>query len=279
MFSTMGMLPVSAGNSFIDGMFYDISNLNFAEYSLLTTHINIEGSILVVKPEAPGMQVYKYNSLEEFRAIKGPKIEHFVIAGASSSDVGAASLGRTLANHLGEAVGVIISCFGVSDLPMEALQSWFFFGGIQRYINEESLPSSVNAFWKQAKDEHVSSAGTQLLIDLLREEGRTIRTLLGHSKGCLSLVHALSNVKHSWDVSNINLITVGAIVPFPTGMKNVKQYIGELDWFGGLGSDYDLPHTKIPNAWHHLNAQLPLSMNLSQVLKQALPVPSSTSML
>lgn len=48
MFSTMGMLPVSAGNSFLDGMFYDIGNLNFAEYSLLTTHINIEGSILVV---------------------------------------------------------------------------------------------------------------------------------------------------------------------------------------------------------------------------------------
>ena len=230
-----------------------------------------------VKPEAPGMQVFKYNDIKEFRAVKGPKLEHFVIAGASSSDVGAASLGRTLANHLQQPVGVITSGIGLSELPMDALHSWFFFGGIERYVKEETLPSSVDAFWKRAKEEHEHSPETQVLIDLLNEEDRTIKTLLGHSKGCLSLVHALNSVKQTWDIAKINVVTIGAVVPIPTGMINVKQCIGELDWFGGLSSDYSLPHSKIPNAWHHLNSQLPFSINLSKVLKDVLPVSDATS--
>lgn len=269
------LMTLKARNTLLDGIFYDVGNLSDKERLSLTQQDNIEGSILVVTPSGPDQSVKKLENVQKLREEPGKKIRHFAIAGVGSSDLGSASLGRTLANHLQEPVGVIVSGYGLSDVLQEALGGWFFFGAIERQMSNENsnLPSSQ--YWQQAIKEKLNSPDTLTLVDLLKEKSRTIETLLGHSKGCLSIAYALRSLAEDKDASdwerakNIQVTTVGAVVHLPEDMPNTNQLIGSLDWFGGINSSLDLPHKRIPNAWHHLNTQWPASttaLDLSKAL-------------
>ena len=100
-------------------------------------------------------------------------------------------------------------------------------------------------------------------IRLLREEERQVETLLGHSKGCLSMAFALQAVaaeptrRHFERARDIAVITTGAVVAFPEGLNRLQQYLGALDWFGGM------------NSRPRLEYSIPLHMDLARVLADA----------
>ena len=119
---------------------------------------NIEGAILVVEPcaDKASIRVQKFDTFDAFRSEPGDLLRHFTVAGVGSSDLGAAALARTLANHLDAPVGAIVAGYGLSDLLSEALGGWFFSvastGRSEDSINCKASPScprkTVNASTK-----------------------------------------------------------------------------------------------------------------------------------
>lgn len=66
----------------------------------------------------------------------------------------------------------------------------------------------------------------------------------------------------------LHVVTLGAVADLPPRFRRVHQFIGEMDWFGGMNSRLQGPHTRVPNAWHHLNTARPFHLPVEQVLKQ-----------
>lgn len=273
-------------NTLADWMFYDIGALTPAELSLLSAQTNTEGAILVVEPRGPGPSVHvqKFTEFRAFRTAPGDLLRHFTVAGVGSSDVGAAALARTLANHVDAPVGAIVAGYGLSDLFTEALGGWFFFGALNRAaralsrladadVQDPGGASTAAGTTRPPPLGSVLSPDTRTLLRLLDEPERRVETLLGHSKGCLSIAYALRAIAGRTEgdafarARDIDVITTGAVVDFPRGLDRLRQYLGALDWFGGMNSSLDLPHTRVPNAWHHLNTTMAFHMDLRAVLE------------
>lgn len=272
-------------NTVADWMFYDVGGLTRAEFETLVEQTNLEGAILVVEPRpAEGrVAIDKFESFEGFRAEPGDLIRHFTVAGVGSSDVGAAALARTLANHLDAPVGAVVAGYGLADIAAEALGGWLFFGPVNRSLHAVTwaarAAAAVAARLRAPDGPHppvltgrVLSPDTRTLIRLLSEPERRVETLLGHSKGCLSLSYALEALAlapaagHFERARDIDVLTTGAVVAFPESLPKLRQYLGGLDWFGAMNSRLKLPHRLVPGAWHHLNTAIPGHLDLGRVL-------------
>jgi hypothetical protein len=44
----------------------------------------------------------------------------------------------------------------------------------------------------------------------------------------------------------LRITTLGAVVDLPAMFRNVKQYLGALDWFGGMNSSLAVMHERVP---------------------------------
>ena len=285
-FAGIATVPLKERNTLADWIFYDVSNLTSPEFDMLVRETNLEGAILVVEPRGSddSIHVQKFDDFMSFRREPGDLLQHFSIAGVGSSDVGAASLARTLANHLDAPVGAIVAGYGVSDLLAEAMGGWFFFGAANRF---RSAMLSLRPPGPVASGMHDGAPAdatgmppvmmryqtdTQTLLRLLTEPERQIETLLGHSKGCLSIAFALNLLgelpdrSHSQRARDIDVITTGAVVAFPGNMGRVRQYLGAIDWFGAINSSLRLPFIAVPHAWHHVNSEIQMHMNVARVL-------------
>ena len=273
---------VQLRNTALDWLFYDVGSLTEDEFRHLYTETHEEGSIIVVHPrcETADMGVRKFENYQALRRAKGKLLKHFCIAGVGSSDVGAAALARNVADFYREPVGAIVAGYGVVDLLAEALVGWFVFGAANRLMkafhdNQQHLSQVMATLEGSARTlEHSTDfdairSGTgktdsDTLLRLLLDEDRTIKTLVGHSKGCLSIAFALEALVLSGKQRQISkakaakIITMGAVVELPNGFDNSWQFLGALDWFGGLNSRFDKDHIKVPGAWHHLNPQIPM---------------------
>ncbi|MEO1079020.1 MAG: hypothetical protein AAFY29_05655 [Pseudomonadota bacterium] len=274
---------VQRRNTIADWTFYDVGALTRPEFNWLASQRIEEGSILVVLPTggADELCIRKHVDHEAMIAAPGDLVRHFAIAGVGSSDVGAAALARTLANHLDEPVGAIVAGYGMADIVQEALGGWFFFGAANRAqaLLDRFGKGLSNPLRGGRADEGEGasilarcSKDTRTLLRLLHDEGREIETILGHSKGCLSIAYAFNELRDLQGPDaltpfrDIKIITAGAVVALPDQLQRVHQYLGSIDWFGGLNSIPGTAHTRVPYSWHHLNTDIPLHMNLSQVL-------------
>ena len=56
------------------------------------------------------------------------------------------------------------------------------------------------------------------------------------------------------------------MVGVPAVFKNVKQYLGALDWFGGANSSLGVTHERVPGVSHHLNPGFPYHMSVAALL-------------
>lgn len=277
-------LPLKRRNTLADWAFYDIGNLTKPEFDMLVDQKNLEGAILVVAPRGDdaSINVSKFDDYEDLVAAPGKMLSHFTIAGVGSSDVGAAALARTLADHLGEPVGAIVAGYGVSDLLAEAMGGWFFFGAANR-ATAWARHAKLKAAREQAghstadreaiaKSLEAAQSDTETLLRLLIDPAREVKTLLGHSKGCLSIAFALNHLEMNTGAAEfaqftgIEVITTGAVVDLPSDMAAVRQYLGAIDWFGGMNSLIGKECVKVPNAWHHVNTDLPFHMDVAAVL-------------
>ncbi len=279
-------LLASRRNAFLDWLFYDTGNLSATELSTLLAEANVEGSILVVWPsgEKGDLSIRKFADYESLRAAPGRLLDRFTIAGVGSSDVGAAAFARTVADHFGGPVGAIVAGYGIADLLSEAVGGWFVLGSANRLLQSfletaETVPTSdatqtLHNGRLPAKAAVSGRTDTETLVNLLNDADRTVKSVAGHSKGCLSIAYAVENIAALSQPDTVKkaqaarIITAGAVVALPAGFENVGQYIGAIDWFGGLNSRRGVDHVKVPNAWHHLNTTLPSHLDFGSVLAQ-----------
>ena len=290
-------LPISQAtkqrNIALDRLFYDVESLSKSELDFLVKKTNLEGSILVVHPKGTDREtrVQKYENHTKLRDAPGRLLSRFAIAGVGSSDVGAAALARNLADHYGEPVGAIVAGYGVADVLAEGLGGWFFLGTGNQLIKlfhdrEGETDAVLERYQGTIKGLDTTRAGdlasrvtgspdTDTILRLLLDDDREIKTLLGHSKGCLSIAYALrvlaiSGAEAAHEKAKaIRVITTGAVVELPNGFDNAAQFLGSIDWFGGMNSRLDQDHIRVPNAWHHVNTALSFHMSVGDILKRA----------
>jgi len=291
-FSTPLLEAAKTRNVGLDQFFYDVGALTPAEVDRLVAETNREGSILVVFPKgAHGADsIDKYEDYQTLRAQPGKLLSRFSIAGVGSSDLGAAALARNLADHYQEPVGAIVAGYGFADLMKEGLGGWYYLGTHNRLmhrLNEwqasgrqplvQFTAAQEPRIAKVAKSTWgiTGSADTDALIRLLLDEDRQMQTLLGHSKGCLSIAAALAvlarfGTQTARDKARaVRVITTGAVVAMPDGFRNVVQFLGGWDWFGAMNSRRSLPYEEIPCAWHHVNTAITFHMSIPKVLECA----------
>ena len=287
-FDAPAMLSPAAGplawrNAALDWTVYDVAALSPAEIGLLAAETALEGAILVVhpNPEKAGVAVEKFEGLAAFRAAPGPPVRHLALAGVGRSDLGAAALGRALANHLGAPVAAIVAGYGAAELMEEAAGGRFLFrhAGARRVARRWGARATAEAALGaleagRAEDRLGFEAAT--LLSLLREPGRRPETLLAHSRGALALsfatnVLALADPGAFARLGAARVVTAGAVQPFPEGLGAVLQILGALDWYGELNSDPAVPRVLAPRAWHHLNPQVPAHLDLPGELARRLP--------
>ena len=283
---------VTAGkqrNVILDWLFYDIGNLTPSEYLALLNETNREGSILVVWPTGArgDLGVRKFDDHAALRAAPGDLLTRFAIAGVGSSDLGAASFARSVANRYGEPVGAIVAGYGVADLLGEAIGGWFVLGAANRLMKAYhdaldehdvlaalTLQQAVNSDERQALEPVAGGSDTATLLRLLLDDDRKVASVAGHSKGSLSIAYALEGLALTRKrtavarAKRMRVTTLGAVVEPPRSFSNLGQYLGALDWFGGLNSEFGVAHETEPMAWHHLNSLIPLHMDVADILRR-----------
>lgn len=264
-------------NALADWSFYDVGALTATEFEFLIQQKTLEGSILVVHPSGKrDMGVSKHSDFNNLSASKGKMLQRYTIAGVGSSDVGAAALARNFADHYQEPVGAIVAGYGVADLMGEALGGWFALGGSNRELaKDQSLDNESSRKDKaQAKETLEKSPDSSTLYKLLTDSKRQIKSIGGHSKGCLSIALALqvltgeNNNGLIKKAQSIEYLTLGTVVEFPDGFEKVLQFIGSIDWFGGINSRHRAERIIVNNAWHHLNTTMPMHLDVKKVLAE-----------
>jgi hypothetical protein len=284
-------------NSVFDNLFYDVAGLTGAELAWLLKEASPEGAILSVWPEGEmgDLGVRRLKDHDALCAERGCVLNRFAIAGVGSTDIGAAAFARSIANHYGEPVGAIVAGNGVADLLAEAVGGWCFLSLANRVMHtyhsliptvmEQHLAArlSPSPRLREVIDAVKGRDDSQTLLEILLDPDREIRSITGHSKGCLAIAAALNALVISGDeapierVRNARIIMVGTVVPVPSAFRNVDQYLGALDMFGWLNSSLGAHFALIPGAGHHLNPALPLHMDLPALLARETDQPGARS--
>ena len=276
-------------NLVLDQMFYDIGALSPAECDWLVRERTIGGAILVVSPKrADGaIAIRKHVDLAALGAAPGDRPTRFSVSGIGSSDLGAAALARNLADHYREPVGAVVAGYGVADMVAEGLGGWFALGTANQWRSlidgwwawwtapaEPAEPASATAAAPVDGGDGAGGPDVDTLLALLTEPGGTIRSLFGHSKGCVAIALALQRLAEAGPspaldaAKAIEVTTLGAVVPLPAGFDRVTQFLGALDWYGGLNSRLDRNYRPVPGGWHHLNSALPMHVSVDALLAE-----------
>lgn len=275
-------------NEFFDALFYDVSALTREEKDALSPFIDREGSVINVPPTAAHRPITHYPSASAFLNKHQKTVQAIVVAGVGSSVLGTAALARNVANAYGIDAAGIVSGYGASDVLTEALGGWFFYGATDEMRHEirealnrlsKTLPtlnsaSNLPQEASNATSSELFSNDIDTLNEILDAFPSKLSILVGHSKGDLLIDRALerfaeknANNAHRY-FEELRIVTFGSVTDIPDKFKKVYQFIGSIDWFGGINSRLHIPHIKVPNAWHHLNTSLPYHLPAETILKQ-----------
>jgi hypothetical protein len=290
--TTLPFLPLKQRNAALDNLFYDTPTLKPGEMSQLTPLIDIKGSIVVVPPAASDQPIRHYERALRFMNKEGDNIRAIAVAGVGSSVIGTAALARNVADALQCDVAGIVTGYGMSDVITEALGGWFVFGALDRLrLDLEKVIGKAMSPLSELERPgvHAASASGVLeprlvgqpgfddvttLVDILTARPKNLEFLVGHSKGSLLIGFVLGQFvdelggDESPLFEQLNIVTMGAVVDIPDRFHRVTQYLGAIDWFGGLNSDLNLPHETVANAWHHLNRSIPRHMDAVALLQR-----------
>jgi hypothetical protein len=292
-----------ASNSILDTVFYDVGALTTPERAGLSAYVSAEGSVLVVHPRHVARPIRVLTPAafvdEQLQETSEP-VTTVAIAGVGSSALGTAALARNVADWLGAPVAGIVSGYGLADVVAEALGGWFVFGA--KNALREMVARLLDASWLKdhvrdpeshedmkaelrsldtAQDRFLygSPDSTTMLYLLLKLGGR-LRLLVGHSKGNYSIENALEGWVSSWpsqamaEPFNLRIVTLGAVIWFPSECVDLHQFLGRVDYFGMLNSRIFVQRIAVPGVWHSLNRALPGHMSVADALEavKALPV-------
>jgi hypothetical protein len=285
-----------AWNTALDTVFYDVKALSRQERAELSAYMKPEGSVLIVHPGESKRRIRTLTP-RVFVQSQGKETEDIVdaiaVAGVGSSALGTAALARNIADHLGRPVAGVVSGFGMSDVLTEALGGWFVLGArnalrdtLARLFDEYEMKDHVrDSESHQAMKEHFESMAidtdrfiygspdSATLLYLLSKLGAGIRLVVGHSKGSLSIENALegwvaacrkSSAPIHW---NLCIVTLGAVIRFPSEFQNVHQFLGQLDYFGMMNSRPLVERVWVANAWHSLNSAMLGHLSVREALQ------------
>lgn len=289
-------LPFKQRNAALDSLFYDTTSLSPEETARLSPLVDREGSIIVVPPTGSDRPIRHYKRALRFMNKEGDAVRAMAVTGVGSSVLGTAALARNVADAIGADVAGVVTGYGMTDLISEALGGWFVFGAadrarlhLERAVERSTapLPEARHASSSSASLESLASGASGLipglpgnpdvttLVDILTARPKQLEFLVGHSKGCLLIDFVLEQFVEELEgddhplYDRLKIITLGAVVDLPRQFGNVRQYLGALDWFGGMNSRLHVAHERIPNAWHHLNRSLPYHLDAVATLKRA----------
>lgn len=290
------LAQVGQRNAFFDAWFYDVTSLSAAERALLNPLTHREGTLVVVPPSDSYEAIRCYRSVADLIANEHAAIRAVAVSGVGSSVLGTAALARNVADgSQGNCIGVV-SGYGAADMLSEALGGWFFYGAADaakhmmksaiefpRRIADDRLRAAKAASKPAIRHplgSRVGGSDASSVIALLSNLS-SIDLVVGHSKGALLLDFALEHIASKWDAetadlaNRLRIVTLGAVVDLPRAFRRRHQMIGGVDWFGGMNSRSDVPHERIPGAWHHLNRQLPMHLDVPALLRERLPAISA----
>lgn len=282
-------------NSSTERKFYDTDNLSGDEQSWLLSRTTAEGAILVVapNPDAKGLRINRYRAPLGLQGCPVDLPRRFAIAGVGSSDLGAASLARTVANHYDEPVGAIVAGYGRIDLMAEALDGWFVYGSANRLLHLNSLfRDSFDVFSRlsglpphplltaviDAWVPFIWTWGTETgtFYRLLCDNHCGIRSVTGHSKGSLSIAMTLALLEKFGQpdalkrAASMEITTLGAVVSLPERYENVRQYLGAEDSLGEDNSILEIDHIRVPAAGHSLSRRSEKQLDFEKILSTSI---------
>ncbi len=267
-------LLIKSRNQAIDSVFYDVSSLSLDEWLSLSPWADKKGKIIVVSPGNSSKPIRHYESSDAFLQSEDWENVHAVaVAGVGSSVIGTAALARNVADAIERDVAGVVSGYGVSDVVLEGLGGWFFYGKLDQFRYElqnavEDLSAIVSSNFARTTDarkflrKYVDlpldayvpsnldvSALHDILLERYKHEKMTNLTLVvGHSKGNLlissvlnHMSYALKEVDKGKDKAfhNLAVVTLGAVVDIPKDMileENQYQFLGTLDVLGRANS-------------------------------------------
>jgi hypothetical protein len=223
LFGNLLKSPLSLRNQAADSFFYDVESLEPAEREMLSPLVDVKGTIIVVSPRARGGGIRHYKSALGFMLEEGNTIEVIAVAGVGSSVLGTAALARNVADHFGRDVAGIVTGYGMTDLVLEGMGGWFYYGGIDRlrYSLEQGVDQlfsaqvppgrpPARADMPQPEDgerglvpdlgypmgsfDVLGNSDVRALHDILLAGPPRLRLLIGHSKGNLLISFVLNHM-------------------------------------------------------------------------------------
>lgn len=288
-----GLAPaLKTRNAGLDALFYDIGALTPEEQAGVGPGADEEGALIVVPPGGSGRRIRHHPDIAHFLAAEGETVHALVVAGVGSSALGTAALARNVADAYGLEVAGLVSGYGASDLLSEALGGWFFYGATDRLrhglrelgrrLQAPAPPAPAPSDGRVGARAKPAAplADLDALGRLLAAAPPRLRLLVGHSKGCLMIDHALESHadalrrqgRESPLFERLHVVTFGAVCDLPPVYRHRHQFLGALDSFGGLNSRLDLPFTRVSGAWHHLNRHLPAHLDAVACLRGQVPL-------
>ena len=270
--ASLPFLGYKQRNAVLDNFFYDTTRLTLEERAKLTPLADREGSIVVVPPSNSDREIRHYSRALRFMTKEGPAIRAIAVAGVGSSALGTAALARSIADALDADVAGIVTGYGLSDMMSEALGGWFAFGAADRirHTMERAFARMRPAALADSVTPGSDAAAT--LSEILLAAPPKLDTLVAHSKGSLVVAHALQRYVDDLGgddsplFKRLHIVTLGAVVGVPSEFKDVKQYLGAYDWFGGANSSLGVTHERVPGVSHHLNPGFPYHMRVAPLL-------------
>jgi hypothetical protein len=292
----IAVMPFAASsrndNTALDRKYYDVEVLSPAEHVRLAGRGKAEGVILEIGPSAaPSLKVW--SSLADCSGALAPHYAAITVAGVGSSALGAAALGRNVADAVDAPVLAVVAGNGMGDLTGEALGGFFVFGGINALRHGAAVMNrsigTLRAFWPwlapPAFDTFDPAQGFMLahlstdvrsLAALLAGQVKT-DLLVGHSKGNLVISEALFAVRRQQPARyaefapHLRVVTFGARIAMPPEIASVIDVMGSEDRLGEFNSRRDIAvDVSVPGADHHTNTRLKGHVPVTQVLKQVL---------
>jgi hypothetical protein len=293
-------------NTSLDSLFYDVPTLvrelrargqtvgtddtETAGELNLSALKDPEGSLLIVDP-AKAPYIRAYHDVEIFLGCDEPEVRNVAIAtitGVGSSALGSAALAWNVAEASGAPVLAIVPGYGVADVLTQALGGWFGFG-LYDYLQVKShIQSTLGAVApktaKVGRALSASTAGSRQLSngapifrtgsgssDVLHAvmQERSLKCLVGHSKGALAIHNALGSLDPS-KTQGLNIVTLGCPIAEDISGATYHQYLGLFDALGQLNAWGNQPDDWVPTD-HSTNASLPLSMPVEALVKRAAP--------
>jgi hypothetical protein len=183
--------------------------------------------------------------------------------------LGTASFAKDIADRLNHSVIGVVSGTGLRSAPFDGFFGLFKYGPLNLLVDHWLALSQVFKSTRKEDQVVVALAGDAskhdspqaVLQELIRR--RSVKRLIGHSKGSLELADAVAAEEKSLlnRADKLRVGTLGAVMAL-TDYVDCCQVFGSFDELGLLNSRVNVARKIVWGASHWLNPQIPLALSI-----------------